>query len=282
MCSGFECWGDVYPMQSPESGVETVTRMPFFPHCHSPCRGLIARWLWCLTIRSRQYAVIYGCAGNGHSPGETQDARKLGVPPGEKCAEDSGYIRPDSVVESPVYVWSVTVSLLFGSPLRRVWGVQQPPLPSRDPTWIVLVGVWLSCRLVWWCIMSSGRKLPMVDWAGATPTTSPTLPGTFLGLALDLRSDRLYVLVDEILDVMGLRAIEPSAAIVKVMSAPNSCSVRVVTPDDHVNIGFHEILIQDLEDEELPFVAMRKPGCLRLDWPKTLFTFMSIYQFDLD
>ena len=35
------------------------------------------------------------------------------------CAEDLDYIRPDSVVESPVYVWSVTGSLLFGSPLRR-------------------------------------------------------------------------------------------------------------------------------------------------------------------
>ena len=104
-----------------------------------------------------------GCAGNGHSPCETQDVRKLGVPPGEKCAEYSGYVRPDSVVASPVHVWSVTGSLLFGSPLRRVWGIQQPPLPSRDPTWIVLVGFWLSCRLVWWCIMSSGSKLPTVD-----------------------------------------------------------------------------------------------------------------------
>ena len=170
------------------------------------------------------------------------------------CAEDSDYIRPDSVVESPVYVWSVTGSLLFGSPLRRVRGLQQPPLPPQDPTWIVLVGVWLSCRLVWWSIMSSGRKLPVVDQAEATPTTSTPLPGTFLGLALDLRSDRLYDLVNDILDVMGLRAIQPSAGIVKVMSVPASRCVRVVTPDDHVNIGFHEILIHDLE-EELPFVA---------------------------
>ena len=30
-----------------------------------------------------------------------------------KCSEDSAYIKPDSVVESPVYVWSVTGSLLF-------------------------------------------------------------------------------------------------------------------------------------------------------------------------
>ena len=147
-------------------------------------------------------------------------------PPGEiECAEDSGYIRPDSVVESPVYVLSVTGSLLFGSPLRRgsVRGLQPPPLPSsRDPTWIVLVGFWLSCRLVWLRIMSSGIYLPAVDQAGAATTASTLLPGTFLGLALDLRCDRLYDLVNDIPDVMGLRAIQPSAAIVKVMSVPDS------------------------------------------------------------
>ena len=48
------------------------------------------------------------------------------------------------------------------------------------------------------------------------------LPGTFLGLALDLRSDRLYDLVNDIPDVMGLWAIQPSAAIVKVMSVPTA------------------------------------------------------------
>ena len=117
----------------------------------------------------------------------------MGISPGEmECAEDLGYIRPDSVVESPVYVWSVTGSLLFGFPLRRVRGLQQSPLPSRDPTWIVLLGFWLSCRLVLWSIMSSGLDLPAVDQAGAATTASTTLPGTSLGLALDLRSDRLY------------------------------------------------------------------------------------------
>ena len=69
--------------------------------------------------------------------------------------------------------------------------------------------------------MSSG-KLPAVDQAGASPTPSTPLPGTFLGLALDLGSDRLHDLVNDIPDVMGLRALQPSAAIVKVMSVPDS------------------------------------------------------------
>ena len=70
--------------------------------------------------------------------------------------------------------------------------------------------------------MSSGLDLPAVDQAGAATTASTLLPGTFLGLALDLRSDRLYDLVNDIPDVMGLHAIQPSAAIVKVMSIPDS------------------------------------------------------------
>ena len=92
---------------------------------------------------------------------------------------------------------------------------------------------------------------------------------------MDLGSDRLYDLVPDIPDVMGLRALRPSAAIVKVMSVPDSQCVRVVTPDNNVNIGFHEVLVHDLEDEDLPFVALTELGCLR-------FTFMSRYQFDLD
>ena len=110
---------------------------------------------------------------------------------------------------------------------------------------------------------------------------STPLPGTFLGLALDLGSDRLYDLVQDIPDVMGFRGLRPSVAIVKVMSVPDSRCVRVVTPDDHVNIGFHKVLLHDLEDEDLPFVTLSELRCLRLDWPKTLFTFMSRYQFDL-
>ena len=58
--------------------------------------------------------------------------------------ENLVYIRPGSVVESPVCVWSVTGSRLFGSPLGRVRGVL-----AQDTWWIVLVGLWLLCRPTW-------------------------------------------------------------------------------------------------------------------------------------
>ena len=44
------------------------------------------------------------------------------------------------------------------------------------------------------------------------------LPGTLLGPSLDIRSEKLYDLAPDIPDVMGLWALKPSAAIVKVMS----------------------------------------------------------------
>ena len=61
-----------------------------------------------------------------------------------------------------------------------------------------------------------------MDKSGAATSASTQLPGRVLGLALDLGSDRLYDLVDDILDVMGLRALRPSVATSKVISVPDS------------------------------------------------------------
>ena len=67
--------GETYsPVQTPASGVETVAQMPFFPHCQVavvPC-DTVAQVCGCTRMRS--------CVENGHSPGETQDAWKFGVP----------------------------------------------------------------------------------------------------------------------------------------------------------------------------------------------------------
>ena len=121
------------------------------------------------------------------------------------------------------------------------------------------------------------RKVAWGGPGGGLPNSFNPAIGNVFGTCIGL-----YDLVKDIPDVMGLRALRPSAAIVKVMSVPDSRCVSVVTPDDPVNIGLHEVLIHDLEDEELLFVTLSELGCLRLDWPKTLFTFMPRYQFDLD
>ena len=74
--------------------------------------------------------------------------------------------------------------------------------------------------------------------------------------------DKLYDLGGALPDVMGLRATQPRAAIVKVMTVPDSRCVRVIVPDDHLPNGFHEILIHDMEDEETPLVVLSELGFL--------------------
>ena len=94
--------------------------------------------------------------------------------------------------------------------------------------------------------------------------------------------DRLYDLPTGIHDVMGLQALRPSSAVCKVMSVPDSNCVRVITPDEHVPTGFHEILIEDMGLREWPKVSLSEIGCLRLDWPQEFFTFVGRYQLELE
>ena len=98
--------------------------------------------------------------------------------------------------------------------------------------------------------------------AGLSSASSAPLAGTFLRLSLDLASDQLYNLTLEIPDVMGLRAHRASAAIVRVMSVPDSQCIHFVALDDHVNIGFHQVLLHDMGEEDLPFVALSELDCL--------------------
>ena len=121
-----------------------------------------------------------------------------------------------------------------------------------------------------------------MEQAGPSSASSAPLAGTFLRLSLDLASDQLYDLAPEIPDVMGLWAFQASATIMKVMSVPNSRCIRVVAPDDHVNIGFHEVLLHDMEEEDLPFVALIELNCPCQGWPKPMFVFVSRYQHDLE
>ena len=106
--------------------------------------------------------------------------------------------------------------------------------------------------------------------------------GSFLKSMSTSTLDKIYDLPESIQDVMGLQAVRPSAAVCKVMTVPDSNCVRIVTPDEHVPTGFHEILIYDMGQEEWPRVPISEIGCLRLDWPKELFSFVGRYQMELE
>ena len=142
--------------------------------------------------------------------------------------------------------------------------------------------------IVWYCVLVSSNCEtwrptigPMeMKQAHRTLRRGP-LPGTFLGPALDIRLDSLYELTRELQDVIGLRAIRPYAAVAKVMSVRNSRCIRVVTPDDHVTCGYHEILLHDLGDEDWPFVSISELDYFRRTW-HAVFAFLMRYQQDLE
>ena len=127
---------------------------------------------------------------------------------------------------------------------------------DTDITWIVFRCVWLYKLLADRIEMSSGGFLKSVS---------------------ESNLDKLYDLPESIQDVMGLQALRPSAAVCKVMTIPDSNCVRIVTPDDHVPTSFHEILLYDMGQEDWPKVPMSEIGCLRLDLPKDLFSFVGRY-----
>ena len=131
-------------------------------------------------------------------------------------------------------ITSVLIAKTHGLPVERNRSVfcryRHCLIPPGNLAWIVIAVVFYCLGMA--SFRSSGRSSDM-DQAGPSSASSAPLTGTFLRLSLDLASDQLYDLAPEIPDVMALRAFRASAAIVKVMSVPNSRCIRVVAPDDH-------------------------------------------------
>ena len=159
----------------------------------------------------------------------------------------------------------VTGSHLFVSSVCCVIGLWEPRLQLGHWPWTLVGDLRTFCALWWLCIMPSGTGLPDAEQAGVNSAAGNPLPGTFRGFELNLQSDRLYDLDSAIPDVIGLHAIQPDAAVIKVMSIPDNRCIRVVIPYDHVGAdGLHTILIHDMDEEDPPFVALGDLGCLRL------------------
>ena len=89
---------------------------------------------------------------------------------------------------------------------------------------IVVVLIWY-CSGVFRIRTMASDGLPDREQPGPSGAPSGPLPGTFLGPALDIRSEYLYELGPDIPDVMGLRALRPDTAAVKVMSVGGTISV---------------------------------------------------------
>ena len=153
---------------------------------------------------------------------------------------------------------------------------------NKDTTWIRVTCVWFYNCQAGRFVMSSSKLMSVVTRPRTIEEVQSHPSESFLKNVSDSHLDKLYDLPEDIQDVMGLQALRPSAAMCKVMAIPNSNCVRIVTPDEHVSTGFHEILVYDMGKEEWPQVPLSEIGCLRLDWPKDLFAFVGRYQLELD
>ena len=236
------------------------------------------------------------------SPGEMcafeLDFLRVSFPAGESCAEERDYIKSTWLAGSPVCAWTVTGSLLFGSPHRCVRG-------CFHSTFLCLLR-FDGLDVVQWntnvhqhgihahlLVTINSRFTPDIITSVLIDTGSgSSFCGACVIAGRDISLDttgRSFAGVDSIWFLLGISRglclswfTSPTVWWREVMSVPDSRFIRVVTPDDHFNIGFHEVLLHDMEDEDLSFVALSELGCLRLDWPKTLFVFMSRYQHDLE
>ena len=153
---------------------------------------------------------------------------------------------------------------------------------NKDTAWIRLTCVWFYKCQAGRIVMSSDNFMPGVTRLRPIEEVPSHPSESFLKRVSDSHLDKLYDLPENIQDVMGLQALRPSAAVCKVMTIPDINCVRIVTPDEHVSTGFHEILVYDMGQEEWPQVPLSEIGCLRLDWPKDLFAFVGHYQLELE
>ena len=171
---------------------------------------------------------------------------------------------------------AVEVSVL-GYPSRLVQNTD-----NKVTAWIRLSCVWFYKCQARRIVMSSSKFVPVVTRPRTIEGVQRDASESFLKRVSDSHLDKLYDLPENIQDVMGLQTLRPSAAVCKVITIPDSNCVRIVTPDEHVSTGFHEILIYDMGQEEWPQGPLSEIGCLRLDWPKDLFSFVGRYQLELE
>ena len=104
------------------------------------------------------------------------------------------------------------------------------------------------------------------------------------GSGVTLSSTGLYDLdTERIPDVLGLRARQPEAVVVKVMSIPDNRCIRVLIPDENVGRrGFHDVLLHDMAEADSPYVATSDLMALHLDWPAVVLSGMIRHQLELE
>ena len=127
------------------------------------------------------------------------------------------------------------------------------------------------------------QDVPAVSGTVVSDTDGPDVAMMVLLRTVVMRYNRYIPRASGRTCTVKLRALQPEVAVIKVMSIPDNSCIRIVIPDDNVGVaGFHEVLIQDLADADVPYVGVEELGFLRQNWPKVIFSSMGRHQVDLE
>ena len=145
-------------------------------------------------VRSCLYSVVFSLRWTDDL---VISRESTGIPQNHHCGTVVSRITPDICIS----VWTVSVEIYL------------VPLNAELNYATIVLLLCHFYRAFAACAMASSRSSVM-DQAGPSSAPSDSLPGTFFGLLLDITSEKLYDLAPDIPDVMGLRALRPSAAVV--------------------------------------------------------------------
>ena len=88
--------------------------------------------------------------------------------------------------------------------------------------------------------------------------------------------------IESMPDVLGLRARQLGAAVIRVMTGQDSLSFRALVPDGKVlDRGYHDVTVVDMNHVDGPEVPVAKLDLLRLMWSVPVVSGMSDLQCEL-
>ena len=138
--------------------------------------------------------------------------------------------------------------------------------------------------------MATGNGRPEANRPGGDLPVRVHVPwssrggGGRAGAGVTLDSAGLYDLDTRYIpDVLGLRARQLEAQVMKVMSRKDNRCVLVLTPDENVgHQGFHDVLLHDMTDADALCVAVSDLSALCQDWPAVVISGMTRHQLELE
>ena len=136
----------------------------------------------------------------------------------------------------------------------------------------------------WWAICGTGSGRLPAGRSGVDFTVQLDVPWNALEVFVNMDSAGLHELnIESMPDVLGLRARQPGAAVIRVMTGLDSRSVRALVPDGKVlDRGYRDVTLVDMNHIDGPEVPVAELDTLGLMWPVPVVSGMSDLQCELE